>query len=295
MRNLVFAIRRIRSNRLSLFASLYLIFLIFLGIFGERLAPYDYQENHRGSDGSVLRAEGPSFAHPLGTTEQGHDVLSRVIIGAEPTMYTALLGGLIIISIGLTIGVTAGYVGGVVDDMLMRFTDMAYSVPLIPFAIVMIAFLDIGFFSGIVIIGVILWRTSARVLRSQVLQIRERSYVTSAKTIGASRRRIIVKHILPNVAPMAALFLAMGMGLAVIVQAGLAFIGVADPFVPSWGIMIRNAYNSGYMTVQWLWALVPGFMISLTVMSAFILGREFEEKEGSSAIQETRASIGGDE
>jgi peptide/nickel transport system permease protein len=257
-----------------------------LAVAGDLIAPYGYQEIHISGSG-VMRAASPSIAHPLGTTSNGYDVLSRVIIGARPTIITALLGGAMISSIGLSIGVTSGYMGGRIDNLLMRFTDIAYSVPLIPFAIVILAYLGVGFIESVVVIGLLLWRGSARVLRSQVLQIRERPYIMAAKATGASSPRIIFKHVIPNIAPMAILFFAMGMGWAVVMQAGLAFIGVSDPFVPSWGIIIRNAYDSGYLGDQPFWAIVPGLMIALTVLSAFILGREFETEEGSTIAGQT--------
>jgi len=163
-------------------------------------------------------------------------------------------------------------------------TDLAYSVPLIPFAIVMLAFFGFGFYSSIVVIGLLLWRSYARVLRSQVLQIKEREYVETARALGASDTRIVIKHILPNIASMALLFFALGMGYAIIVQASLAFIGVSDPFVPSWGIMIRNAYNSGYYATRPLWALAPGLLISFTVLSVFLIGREYESETSDQAL-----------
>jgi peptide/nickel transport system permease protein len=205
--------------------------------------------------------------------------MSRMLVGARPTVITGLLGGLLIIGIGATIGVTAGYVGGWVDDLLMRFTDMSYSVPVLPFAIVIIAFLGAGFIESIVVIGLLLWRGNSRVLRAQVLQIRERPYVLAAKSAGAGNVRVVVRHILPNIASMAILLFALGIGYSIVIQAGLAFLGVSSPFVPSWGIMIRNAYTSGYMDVAWWWSIPPGIMLTLTVMSTFMVGRSLESSE----------------
>jgi peptide/nickel transport system permease protein len=246
---------------------------------GPYITPYSYDETLYNDEGEVLRAESPSLSHPLGTTNTGQDVLSRVIYGVQPTVVTGLLGGAMIISIGLTMGVVSGYVGGLVDNVLMRITDIAYSVPLIPFAIVLLTLLGVGFYSSVVVIGLLLWRGNARVLRSQVLQIKQRPFVRAAKATGASTPRIIVKHILPNVASMAVLFFALGIGYSIIAQAGLAFIGASNPFVPSWGVMIRNAYQSGYMAEQIGWSLIPGLLISMTVLSAFLIGRGFEQDD----------------
>jgi len=257
----------------------FLVFILLLGLFGPMLAPYDHSENHYGEDG-VLRGEAPSMDHPLGTNDVGRDTLSRVLVGARPTIVTGLLGGTMIASIGLTIGIISGYAGGKIGNILMRFTDFVYSIPLIPFAIIASAFIGVGFIESIIIIGLLLWRGSARVIRSQVLQIKERPFITATKAAGASSTRIVLKHILPNVAPMAVLFFALGIGYSIILQAGLAFIGVSSPFVPSWGVMIRNAYDSGLIAQAWYWPLFPGLMISLTVLSTFMFGRGYEELSG---------------
>lgn len=267
----------IRQDRLAILAFTFLVFVCLLGLIGPAITPYEYDQTLYTDGGELLDTEEPSVAHPLGTTSRGQDVLSRIVYGARPTVITGLLGGLLIISIGMTIGVTAGYVGGRVENILMRFTDFVYGVPLIPFAIVLLSLLGFNFYTSITVIGLILWRGNARVLRSQVLQIKERPFILSAKATGASDARIIIRHILPNIAPMAFLFFALGIGYAILVQASLAFIGVSNPFIPSWGVMIRNAYNSGLMTEAWWWAIPPGLLISLTVMSAFIIGRRFED------------------
>jgi len=278
-RHLLEGLDRIWNQGMTRYSAIFLGLVILLGMFGPYITPYEYDERMYNEEGELLRAEDPSVAHPLGTTAGGFDVLSRIMYGARPTVIAGLLGGSIIIGVGLTIGLTSGYIGGRVDDALMRFTDFVYSVPLIPFAIVLLAYFGIGFIESILIIGLLLWRGNARVIRSQVLQIKERPFILSAKATGASRFRIITRHIFPNVASMAVLFFALGIGYAIIAQAGLAFLGVTNPFVPSWGVMIRNAYTSGYMADQMAWSVSPGLMISLTVLSAFLLGRGFETRD----------------
>jgi len=268
-----------------------LVVILFAGAFGPMLAPYPHDETVY-EDGEPVLSEGPSVSHPLGTTTSGQDVLSRVLVGARPTVITGLLGGTLIIGIGLGVGVTAGYVGGWVDNVLMRTTDVAYGVPLLPFAIVLLSLLGVGFLTSVVVIGLLLWRGSARVLRSQVLQIRERPFILSAKATGASTPRIIVRHVLPNVAPMAIMFFALGIGYSILLQAGLSFIGVSNPLVPSWGIMIRNAYSSGQMTTAWWWSIPPGVLISLTVLSTIMFGRRYEELSmGTDDDENAMASI----
>lgn len=269
--------RLMLNDRTTAFYFFILMMIVFLGIIGPVVAPHDIEETHYHDDGTIMRAEPPSYEHPLGTTFAGYDVLSRILVGARPTVITGLLGGAIIITIGASVGITAGYKGGYVEDALMRFTDFVYGVPLIPFAIVMITFFGIGFIQSIVVLGIILWRGSARVLRAQTLTVKQHVYVQVAKASGASDLHIILKHILPNVAPLAIFFLAIGIGFAIMLQASLTFLGVSDPFVPSWGVMIRNAFDSGYMSAAWWWSITPGVLIGITVLSTYMFGRGYED------------------
>ena len=280
VRNVVGALSLMIEDRTTAAYFSFLVGVLVLGVIGPYIAPYEYGESLYAANGELLRSASPSLAHPLGTTDVGQDVLSRVLYGARPTVITGLLGGSMIIGIGMTIGVTAGYFGGWVDTVLMRFTDVIYGVPLIPFAIVLIALFGVGFLESIIVIGLLLWRGNARVLRSQVLQIKERPFVMAARSTGASDLRIIFKHILPNVASMAVLFFALGVGYTIILQASLAFIGVSNPFIPSWGVMVRNAYNSGLMSTAWWWSVPPGLLIALTVLSTFMFGRGYENIAG---------------
>lgn len=266
------------EDRITSVAIVVFLSMILLAAVGPALAPYSYADSDFDE-----RLQPPSSEHLLGTTDRGEDVLSRLLYGSRPTMIAGLVGGFLIISIGASIGVTAGYMGGKVESALMRFTDFIYGVPLIPFAIVLITFLGVGFWPSIVVIGLILWRGNARVLRSQVLQIKERPYIKSSRAIGASNSRIVVKHVLPNIAGMMILFYALGIGSAIIYQANLAFLGVANPFQPSWGIIVRNAYDSASLMSAWWWSLPAGILISMTVLSTFLIGRGYERVSQTSA------------
>ena len=276
IRNLRGGLSKILREPMTRYAFFILIGILLLGLLGPTLAPYDYDEQHRTDDGELNRLSPPSTDHWFGTTERGEDVFSRVLYGARPTVITGFVGGFLIIGIGLSVGITAGYLGGRAEAVIMRLVDFVYGVPLIPTALVLLALLGTGFWSVILIMSLILWRGSARVLRSQVLQIKQRPYIQAAKATGASNTRIILKHILPNIASMAMLFFALGVGIAIVKQAGLAFLGVTDPFTPSWGIMIRNAYNSGFVAEAWWWSVPAGSLIGLTVLSTFLLGRGYE-------------------
>lgn len=282
VRNLWGGLRGMIRDRMTAFYFGVLVTVLLMGVFGPMIAPYGIEQIHYDQSGQMLRAEGPSLAHPLGTTFNGYDVLSRLLVGARPTVLTGIIGGSMILSIGTAIGVTAGYVGGRTETALMRFTDFVYGVPLIPFGIVLITFLGVGFIPSIMVIGLILWRGAARVIRAQTLTVKQYPFVQVAKASGASTPHIIFKHILPNVAPMAVFFLSLGVGYAIMLQASLTFLGVADPFIPSWGVMIRNAFNSGYMATAWWWSAPPGLLIAITVLSTFMFGRGIEQDDGES-------------
>lgn len=264
------------DERITKFAFVCLLLIVLMGMIGPMIAPYPYNEQQKTADGELMRYAEPSLEHPLGTNDRGEDVLSRLLIGARTTLITGLLAGGLMMVVGLTVGMTAGYIGGRTESVLMRFVDFMYGIPFIPFAIVLITFFGAGFYTTIAILGLVLWRFIARVIRSQVLQIKQRPYIMAARASGASTPWIMRKHILPNIANMAALFFAMGVGLAILEQAGLSFIGVTNPFTPTWGIMIRNANQAGRIAEAWWWTFPPGIMIALTVLSLYLLGRGYE-------------------
>jgi peptide/nickel transport system permease protein len=281
LRQLYSSLKKIFSDRSIWIYTGFLILLLVTAVLGPHLAPHDPDAPMRTESGEVKQLESPSVEHPLGTTWRGNDVLSRLLVGVGPTVLVGLIGGTMIAGIGLVVGVTAGYVGGTVGNLLMRLTDFVYSVPVIPSAVVIISILGIGFYSSILVLGLLLWRSSARVIRSQVLQIKNYPFIEATKATGATDTRIIVENILPNIAPMAIFFFAWGIGYTILVQSSLAFLGITDPFVPSWGIMIRNVYDTGYIAEAWWWSLPPGLLISFTVLSTFMIGRKFEDLSNS--------------
>lgn len=278
------ALGNLLEERITKAAFVILAIILVMGLVGPVIAPYSYNTQQTTDDGELMRYAEPSLEHPLGTNDRGEDVLSRLLFGARSTLITGLLAGGLMMVIGLTVGMTAGYVGGRTESVLMRFVDFMYGIPFIPFAIVLITFFGAGFYTTVAILGLVLWRFIARVIRSQVLQISQRPYIMAARATGASTPWIMRKHILPNIANMAALFFAMGVGLAILEQAGLSFIGVTDPFTPTWGIMIRNANQSGRIAEAWWWTFPPGIMIALTVLSLYLLGRGYEGSGGDDEV-----------
>ncbi|GAB6878704.1 ABC transporter permease [Halorubrum gandharaense] len=244
----------------------------FLNVTIPGIAPYDPGETAVGG-----RLDPPSWDHPLGTTVLGRDVFSQLVAGTQVTLLVGSLAAFMAVFIGTNVGLIAAYFGGWVDDVLMRITDVVYAVPFLPFAIVLVAIAGSSIINIIGAIVLILWRSTARVIRSQVLSHKNRPYVESAEAIGASDVRIMYRHILPNVLPLAFLYAAFAVGWAVIAEASLSFLGFGDPNLLSWGEMIFNVYSADAIREAWWWVFPPGIAITLFVMSVFFIGRTLEK------------------
>lgn len=252
------------------------LFLI-LAVFAPYIAPYEPYEETFHPDGELAYLEPPSPAHPFGTTLLGRDVLSQVIWGTRRTLIIALAAAFGAAFVGTNVGLIAGYYGGTIDTILMRLTDIAYGIPFIPFAMVAILMLGRGDMILIVVIASILWRTTSRVIRSQVLTLKERPFVSAARSMGASSNRIIYRHIAPNVLPLSFLYTLIIAGDAVLTEASLSFLGLGNPNTISWGQMLFYCFSSQRMRTAWWWSLFPGIAVVALVLSAFFIGRSYEE------------------
>lgn len=259
-------------------AALSVLFLFgVLAAFPEWLAPYDPMAYHRSPDGRLLALSSPGEGHLLGTTYYGQDVLSQLIAGARVPVIVGLVSAFFIVFIGTNLGLLSGYFGGRVDDLLMRLTDIAFSLPFIPFAIVLAALFRPSLLNVILSISLIMWRTAARVIRAQVLSLKERPFVWAVRAAGAGHFRILYRQILPNVLPLSFLYGAFGIAWSVLAEAGLSFLGFGDPLRISWGQMIHFAFMTATIREAWWWVVPPGVCIMLLVVSSFLIGRVFEE------------------
>lgn len=267
----------LRTNRMGQVGVTLLFVFVLMGLFGRYLAPYDPTAINRAADGSALRLAEPSLTHPLGTTNLGRDVVSQVLVGAQVSLLIGFLAAFVSVFIGVNIGLVSGYFGGWVDDGLMRLADIAYGLPFLPFVLVLVFLLGPSLWSIVIVISLILWRSTARVIRSQVLSHKQRPYVESARAIGASNLRIMYLHILPNVLPLAFLYGSFSVAWAVIAEASISFLGFGDPNMTSWGQMLFNAYSAGAIRFAWWWVIPPGICIMLMVMSVFFIGRALEQ------------------
>jgi len=267
----------LRKDKFALAGVVIYVVLIALAMLAPYLAPYDplqivmvngrYQPNIR-----------PSAAHFLGTTNLGRDVFSQFLFSIQPTLLVGFTAAFFVVLIGTVIGLISGYFGGAADNVLMRLTDVAFGIPFEPFVIVLVAFLGGSIWNIVIAMALLLWRDTARVIRAQVLVLRERAFVEAARVSGASDWRIIFVHIAPNVLPLSLLYGSLAVGWAILTEASVSFLGFGDPKVVSWGYMLQDAYLSQALARgAWWWILPPGIGIMLAVMAAFFIGRGYEE------------------
>jgi len=267
-----------KTNNAAVAGLVMLIVIVGIAIFAPLIAPYDPYARV----GAPM--EPPSLEHWLGTNDLGQDIFSELIYGSRVSLFIGFIAALVATLIGTVIGLVAGYFGGVIDEVLMRVTDIWLSIPTLLFTIFLAATLmrtPLGgriLYSIIIAIAITAWPTVARLVRSMTLSIKERLYVEAARAVGAGDAHIMLKHILPNTAPVILVTVITRIAIAMLTEAGLSFLGLGDPTAKSWGMiihyaMIRNAIVLG----MWWWYIPPGLMISLTVLSILLIGLGVEE------------------
>jgi peptide/nickel transport system permease protein len=248
--------------------------LIVMALLADLLAPYDPTLPVKGAEmfAPPFWMEGGRLATPLGTDFQARDILSRLIYGARVSLVVGLMGTLVAGGIGTALGILSGYVGGWVDQIIMRVTDAWLALPAIVFAIFLAALVGPSMWNIIVILGAVYWTRYARVIRGEVLTLRERDFVKLAEIAGASRVRVIKKHILPNVLNTATVLASLTVGVVIIAEASLSFLGVGvPPPQPAWGLMLSEARPT-LMAGQWWLTVFPGTCILLIVLATQLFG-----------------------
>lgn len=208
--------------------------------------------------------QSPSAEHLMGTDNLGRDMFDAVIHGARTS--TIVVGGVVIIAsiLGLAIGIVAGYRGGWIDDLLMRITELFQSVPRFFLVLLIVALFGAGLDNLIYVLAFTSWPTLARVSRAEVLSVRDRVYVEAARSIGATDRRIVLHHVLPNVLPTAMVVIALTGSRIILLEASLSFLGLGDPTVMSWGYLVSNAQR--FLRVAWWMSVFPGMAIAIAVL-----------------------------
>jgi peptide/nickel transport system permease protein len=220
----------------------------------------------------------PSASYPLGLDGGGANMVELLIAGTRVSLLVGFCAALVSAFIGGTVGVLAGFYGGKTDVVLMRTTDYFLVIPDIPLMIVAAALFGRSLTNIIIIIGVIYWTTTARLIRAQVLSVRERVYVKRARALGAGNGRLIFKHILPQVAPLLVANTVLLVAYAIFAETFISFLGLGDPSVISWGRLIENAFNDDAILNNAWWAIIPpGLCVTLVVLGATLFGQSLED------------------
>jgi peptide/nickel transport system permease protein len=253
---------------------IFVVVLFFLAALGaDIIAPYSPWERFEPY-------EKPNPSHLLGTNDIGNDILSELIHGTRISLIVGIGAGFIATVLGLLIGLLSGYYKGMVDEYLMGITDVFLMIPRIPLIIILAAFLHSSSWIIMLALGFLWWTSTARVVRSKTLQVREMDFISSAKCLGYTNRHIIISDILPNIFPVVVPKFMLTVATAMISEASLSFLGLGDPSMKSWGLMINFAFiKGGFINEMWWWYLPPGLCIIFFVLAMVFLSFSFEEQK----------------
>ncbi|MEX0744884.1 MAG: ABC transporter permease [Phycisphaeraceae bacterium] len=263
---MISALRQLVRNRASAVALALLVVLLVMAVFAPWLAPYGPLET------AGVSRQAPDFAHWLGTDAEGRDILSRTIFGARISLQVAGVSVLLALAVGGTLGVLAGYFGGLVDEALSRLTDMMFAFPDIVLALVIMAVLGESRTNLMIAIGVVYTPIFARIARGAVLSVTRQPFIEAARALGAGHLRIILRHVTPNIAAPMTVQVTLSLAFAILAEAALSFLGLGvEPDAPSWGNMLM-AGRAVDIQAHWWVPVFPGVAITLAVLSFNVLG-----------------------
>ena len=268
------AVRRVLRKRSSRVAFFVLGVILLVGLLAPLIAPYDPAAQPDIVFGKSLP---PSFAHPFGTDLYSRDVLSRVIYGARLSLMIGVLATIVSLTFGVAYGAVAGYAGGALDAVMMRVLDAFLSIPRLLLLIgVLVAWPDFSIGALVLFLGLTGWFGLSRIVRGQVLALKHAEFVTAAQALGASRRRILWRHLLPNLVSPIVVAATLGVAHVIVLEAGLSYIGIGvPPPLASWGNIIQEGADQ--VATLWWMSLFPGLFMVLTVMTLNILAEALSE------------------
>jgi peptide/nickel transport system permease protein len=262
----------LRSRPHATIGALVLLATIAIALLAPYIAPYGEHEKV----GPPF--EPPSREHWLGLDDGGVDMVTLLMWGARVSLVVGFAAAAVAMLIGGAVGIIAGYFGGKTDTILMRITDYFLVIPDVPLMIAIAAVWGRSLTNIIIIIGLIYWTGTARLIRAQVKSVRERVYVKRAEALGASDRRIIFRHVMPQVAPLLVANTVLTVAVAIFAETALAFLGLGDPSLISWGRLIENAFVSNAISVDAWWAIAPpGIAVALVILACTMLGQSIED------------------
>jgi oligopeptide/dipeptide ABC transporter ATP-binding protein len=264
-----------RRKPMGILGALMLLSVVFVAIFAPMLAPYDPDIRIDVDPGDLLAP--PDSEYLLGRDDAGQDVLSQLIYGARVSLTVGFVASFMSMFIGTTVGLVAGYYGGKIGNALMRVVDFLMVIPTLPLMLVFISMWGRGLWKIILVIGLLGWTYTARLVRSQVVSVKERKFVERARAIGASNLRIILRHVFPQVLPIILAMAVLDISGAIIAESSLSFLGLGDPTLVSWGMMLNFAFERAISRMAWWFLLPPGFAIVWVSLGLVMLGSTLED------------------
>ncbi len=254
------------ASRLNAVGLVLLVLIVFAAVVGSRLVPIPPDQMSL-----IERLRPPSATHPFGTDDFGRDILSRVVSGAAISLQVAAVVLAVAVVLGTAVGAVAGLFGGLVDELLMRLTDLFLAFPALILAAAIAATLGANLTTTMLALATVYWPWYARLVRGQILSIREREYVLAARAVGVGSGRLITRHLLPNVLPLIILQASLDVGYVILATSGLSFLGLgAQPPTPEWGAMLTDA--RAYLRDAWWFPTFPGLALAITVFAFNALG-----------------------
>ena len=269
------AVKQYLRSPMGVIGLLMLLLVVLVAVFAPWLAPYDPKEMVLVQPEEILAP--PDAQHWLGRDDAGKDVLSLLLYGARVSLVVGFTASFMSMIIGTAVGLTAGYFGGRFGNLSMRFVDFLMVIPDLPLMLVIIAVMGRGLLNIILVIGLLGWTYTARLVRSQVLSVKERQFVLRARSLGASDWRIILRHVLPLVLPLIIAQAVLDISVAILAESSLAFLGLGDPTLISWGSMLNFAFERAISRQAWWFILPPGFAIVWVSLSLILIGNTLDQ------------------